>query len=115
IPDVATCRDASPPTLSQCGDDRPQAHLPSEALCGTHLLGIECADQRTRGDRKPLNGRAVEHNRYDTVAEATHEPSRFRRGVLPAREVTQRCLDWRPIGLLRRGQFEHALDTRNID
>jgi len=44
---------------------------------GADLGGIERADQRTCGDCKPLNCRAVEYNRYDTVAEAAHETGRF--------------------------------------
>jgi hypothetical protein len=47
-------------------------------LCCTHLLGIERADQRTSGDGKTLDGGAVKHNRYDAIADAMHQPGRFR-------------------------------------
>src|SRR5215467_6249966 len=79
-----------------------------------HLFGIKHCDQRTRGDREPLHSGAVEHDRHDAMTHTIHQTTRFHR-CLPSREVAQRCLDWTPVGLLRRCEFEHALDASNVN
>ena len=79
-----------------------------------HLLGIKNADQRPDGSRELLDGRAIERDRNDPVADAAHEAVALVLRLAVA-EITQRSFNRRPIGFLSRTQLESALDARNVD
>jgi len=100
--------------LLQRRNDRPETHFLSKAMRGLHLLVVEGFDERASSGNKPVDGRAVERNLYDTPADAAHQ-SVIRITLLTAREFAQRSFDRCPMTLLRGSEMQRALDARNID
>lgn len=58
--------------LLQGRNDRTETHFLGKAMCGPHLLLVERLDERAGRRGKPMDGRAVERNLHDTLADATH-------------------------------------------
>ena len=67
---------------------------------GLHLVLVKGFDERAGRSGKPVDGRAVERNLHDTLADAAHQ-SVIRIALLTAGELAQRRFDRRPIALLR--------------
>ena len=85
--------------LFQGRHDRTETHFLGEAMRGLHLLLVEGLDERTRGSDQPVDGRAVERNLHDALADAAHY-SVIRIAFLTAGELAQRGFNRRPIGFL---------------
>src|SRR5689334_17553120 len=100
--------------LSQRGDDRTKTHFLRESMRRLDLLIVKNANQRPRGNRKLVNGRAVERNRDHPMADATHKA--FVLGLrLAVTEFAQGRLDRHPIALLRGRELQRTLDPRDIN
>ena len=100
--------------LFQRRNNRTETHFLGKAMRGLHLLLVEGFDERARRSGKPVDGRAVERNLHDTLADAAHQ-SVIRIALLTAGELAQRGFDRRPIALLRRREMQRALDARDVD
>jgi len=81
---------------------------------GLHLMLVKGFDERAGRSDKPMNGRAVERNLHDTLADAANQ-SVIRIAFLTAREIAQRRFDRRPIGFLCGREMQRALDARDVD
>jgi len=79
-----------------------------------HLLSVEHRDQRSRGNRELVNGRAVECNRNNSVADATHQTLPLAIHLVSG-EITQRSFNRGPIGFLSGGQPESAFNACDVD
>src|SRR5450631_4829143 len=96
-------------------DYRSQAHFLGEPARRPLLVAVEHCYQWPRGDRKPFDGSAVEHDREHPMADPPDEAGRLGASLLLARDAAQGCFDGRPIGLLSWRQPEHAFDAHDID
>lgn len=100
--------------LPQGRNDRTETHFLGKAMRGPHLLVIERLDERAGRRGKPMDGRAVERNLHDTLADAANQ-SIIRIAFLTAGELAQRRFDRRPMELLCRREMQRALDACDVD